>query len=1266
MSTQTETVAAAPTGGSFGQSQVGTLVDTGGAGYLDLSGPYTVSAAATVSQLNGYMAGSSAASRLRGVIYTNSGGQPGTLVAATSEVSLAANRTAGWVTLPLTTPVQLAAGSYWLGYWYADGNSRLYYLNLAGAERYKAAAYSSTANPPTSFGTASSASSSYSLTATYVPTGSPPANTSLPAISGSAVNGQPLTASTGTWSGSPTSYAYEWRRCDTTGAGCVAIAGASGTGYTLVSADVGATLRVAVTASNAAGSTTAVSAQTPVVAQMPPPANSGLPAISGSAVVGQLLSASTGVWSGNPTGYAYEWRRCDTTGAACTAILAATGSTYTLTVADLGSTIRVAVTASNPGGNTTAVSTQTATVAQPPPPANSGLPAISGSAVVGQLLSASTGVWSGNPTGYAYEWRRCDTTGAACTAILAATGSTYTLTVADLGSTIRVAVTASNPGGNTTALSTQTATVAQPPPPVNTGLPAISGSAVVGQLLSASTGVWSGNPTGYAYEWRRCDTAGAACTAILAATGSTYTLTVADLGSTIRVAVTASNPGGNTTAVSTQTATVAAAPTGGSFGQSQVGTLVDTGGAGYLDLSGPYTVSAAATVSQLNGYMAGSSAASRLRGVIYTNSGGQPGTLVAATSEVSLAANRTAGWVTLPLTTPVQLAAGSYWLGYWYADGNSRLYYLNLAGAERYKAAAYSSTANPPTSFGTASSASSSYSLTATYVPTGSPPANTSLPAISGSAVNGQPLTASTGTWSGSPTSYAYEWRRCDTTGAGCVAIAGASGTGYTLVSADVGATLRVAVTASNAAGSTTTVSAQTPVVAQMPPPANSGLPAISGSAVVGQLLSASTGVWSGNPTGYAYEWRRCDTTGAACTAILAATGSTYTLTVADLGSTIRVAVTASNPGGNTTAVSTQTATVAQPPPPANTGLPAISGSAVVGQLLSASTGVWSGNPTSYAYEWRRCDTAGAACTAILAATGSTYTLTVADLGSTIRVAVTASNPGGNTTAVSTQTATVAQPPPPVNTGLPAISGSAVVGQLLSASTGVWSGNPTSYAYEWRRCDTAGAACTAILAATGSTYTLTVADLGSTIRVAVTASNPGGNTTALSTQTATVAAAPTGGSFGQSQVGTLVDTGGAGYLDLSGPYTVSAAATVSQLNGYMAGSSAASRLRGVIYTNSGGQPGTLVAATSEVSLAANRTAGWVTLPLTTPVQLAAGSYWLGYWYADGNSRLYYLNLAGAERYKAAAYSSTANPPTSFGTASSASSSYSLTATYNLP
>ena len=515
-----------------------------------------------------------------------------------------------------------------------------------------------------------------------------------------------------------------------------------------------------------------------------------------------------------------------------------------------------------------------------------------------------------------------------------------------------------------------TETVAQPPPPANTSLPVISGSAVAGQVLSASTGVWTGNPSGYSYEWRRCDATGAGCVAIGGATSAGYTLAAADVGATVRVAVTASNGGGSATAVSVQTAVVTAAVAGGSFGQSQVGTLVDTGGAGYLDLSGPYTVSAAVSVSQLNGYIAGSSAASRIRGVIYTNNSGQPGTLVAVTSEVSVAANRAAGWLVLPLASPVQLAAGSYWLGYWYADGNSRLYYLNVAGAERYKAAAYSATGNPPTSFGTSSTAASSYSLTASFVPAGSPPANTSLPVISGSTISGQLLSASTGVWSGSPTGYAHEWRRCDATGAGCVAIAGATGSGYTLVSADVGSTIRVAVTASNSAGSTTAVSAQTAVVTSPQPPANTSLPVISGSPVAGQVLSASTGVWSGGPTGYAYEWRRCDPTGAGCVAIAGASGSSYTLAAADVGSTLRVAVTASNAAGSTTAVSVQTAMVTSPQPPTNTSLPTISGSPVNGQPLSASTGVWTGNPTGYSYEWRRCDTTGAGCVAIVGATG--------------------------------------------------------------------------------------------------------------------------------------------------------------------------------------------------------------------------------------------------------------------------------------------------------
>jgi hypothetical protein len=91
-----------------------------------------------------------------------------------------------------------------------------------------------------------------------------------------------LKASTGTWSGTPSSYGYQWQRCDSTGAGCSPVAGATGASYTAVSADQGDALRVTVTASNTAGTGAATSAPTSAVqAAVTAPApglGSGLPA----------------------------------------------------------------------------------------------------------------------------------------------------------------------------------------------------------------------------------------------------------------------------------------------------------------------------------------------------------------------------------------------------------------------------------------------------------------------------------------------------------------------------------------------------------------------------------------------------------------------------------------------------------------------------------------------------------------------------------------------------------------------------------------------------------------------------------------------------------------------------------------------------------------------------------------------------------------------------------------------------------------------------
>ncbi|MEA2389938.1 MAG: large repetitive protein [Solirubrobacteraceae bacterium] len=179
------------------------------------------------------------------------------------------------------------------------------------------------------------------------------------------------------------------------------------------------------------------------------------------------------------------------------------------------------------------------------------------------------------------------------------------------------------------------------------------------------------------------------------------------------------------------------------------------------------------------------------------------------------------------------------------------------------------------------------------------------------------------------------------------------------------------------------------------------------------------------------------------------------------------------------------------PRTPANTGAPTISGTPTDGQTLTADPGTWSGTvPMTYAYQWKRCDSAGNNCSNI-GTNASTYTLTSPDAGSTIRVAVTATNGGGSTSATSAQTAAVAYVAP-ANTALPTISGTTRDGQVLTAAPGTWTGTtPLTYAYQWKRCDSAGNSCSNI-GANSSTYTLTSPDAGSTIRVVVTASNGSG------------------------------------------------------------------------------------------------------------------------------------------------------------------------------
>jgi len=523
-------------------------------------------------------------------------------------------------------------------------------------------------------------------------------------------------------------------------------------------------------------------------------------------------------------------------------------------------------------------------------------------------------------------------------------------------------------------------------------------------------------------------------------------------------------------------------------------------------------------------FISANSSAGTLIAGLYGSSAGQPGALL-STGSTSVAASGT--WSTVSLA-PVELVAGkSYWLAILGEGG--RLRYRDrpsgpcpsdtsasrdlraLPGTWRtgasYMDCPISAYVTTQASSRLPSALTEPLALTQEAQALAAAPLASEAPSVSGELAEGKALTASNGAWSGSPSSYTYQWEVCNAAGESCSNIAGATSASYKLTSSDVGHTLRVVVTASNSAGSTKASSAATAMV-QPTAPADTVLPLVSGSAVEGQTLSASAGSWEGTPPlSYSYQWDDCNTSGNACSNISGATHDTHKLTSSDVGHTLRVVVTASNSSGSTNAFSAATATVLAAQAPSNTKAPEIAGAPDEGQTLSSSTGSWDGTaPLSYSYQWQDCNASGEACSNISGATSATYKLTSSDVGHRIRVVVTASNSAGSTKASSAATSTVLVQEPPSDTKAPEISGADEEGQTLSATQGTWTNNPTSYAYQWEDCNTAGESCSNISGATSTSYKLTSSDVGHTVRVVVTATNAGGSAKASSAATAKVSA----------------------------------------------------------------------------------------------------------------------------------------------------------------
>ena len=783
------------------------------------------------------------------------------------------------------------------------------------------------------------------------------------------------------------------------------------------------------------GPASAVSASSVIILLIPEA--SSAPTVSGLAQVGEILSASAGEWTRSPDSYSYQWQTSPDVDV-WSNISGETSSSLSLGQTQAGSYIRIKVSATNSSGTGVAYSTQAGPVGQPP--SSSVAPGISGSSMIGSTLTVSSGSWAGSPApSLSYQWQLCSPDSDSCSDIEGETSSSYVSSSADNGFRVRALVSAVNAYGSASAYSDFSEVISENPPsaPSLTSAISVTSSPSAGAEATTDGGTWSGYPEPtIEYQWQLC-VIGGECQDITSTSASiesmqlegiakSFTPTRTHAGIQLRVRVTATNSEGSASEVSVKSAPVKARPL--------LSTAVSLSGAaasgamliaqpgvwsGYPTPAFTYQWKLCSSSSCADLGSPSSSAgfrsqpvhvSKRMRVLITaTNSLGSESTLsdysdviqgVPLNSALPSFSGSAAAGQTLTASpgTWQSIPDASYSYQWQRCDssgnrcasvaGAASADYLLQAGdaGQRFRIRVVASNSR---------GATTAYSAISPQIT--SSVSMTSGPVVSGLAIAGKPLAAFAGKWSGFPApTVTYQWQKCQADGSGCSNLS-ATGSSYSLLSADRGSRIRVRIIAANTYSTLTAYSSLSAVVGSAP--VLSEDPEIVGEAKLGETLQVDAGQWDSATTPeFVYQWQKCKADGSSCSDIRRANDSQMVVTPSQVSASLRVKVTSSNPLGSASAATDPTEAIEGAP--VSVTAPSVKGQEQTRGNLSSTAGSWVALPAaSLSYQWQRCR--GIECQNIADASTENYQATRADVGYRLRTQVTATNSLGAATTAS-------------------------------------------------------------------------------------------------------------------------------------------------------------------------------------------------------------------------------------------------------------------------